>query len=112
MPGGYDFSLPLYYQRIGGTGFAYGAAKPADLGPPPLSVRLLQPLAALRDLIRVRVEAALPGENGHIAAALIMGDQRGISPTPRRMPCAPPASATSSRSPACIWRWSQAPCSG
>ena len=79
-PGGYDFSFPLFYQQIGASGFAFGAAAPADIGPPPLGVRLRQPLASLRDLLRVRIEEALPGDYGHIAAALVMGDQRGIAP--------------------------------
>ncbi len=46
--------------------------------PPPWSIRLRQPLAELRDTLRVRIEEALPGNYGHIAAALVMGDQRGI----------------------------------
>ena len=80
MPGGYDFAFVPYYEGIGATGFAYGNARPAPaLGPPPLGIRLAEPLARLRDLIRVRIEQALPGDYGHIAAALIMGDQRGIS---------------------------------
>ena len=40
---------------------------------------MLEPLAHLRNAIRLRIEQALPGDDGHIAAALIMGDQRGIS---------------------------------
>jgi competence protein ComEC len=78
MPGGYDFSYTLFYQRIGAVGFAFGGATPAAIGPPPLSIRLAEPLAHLRDRLRGRVEDALPGDYGHIAAALIMGDQRGI----------------------------------
>jgi competence protein ComEC len=78
MPGGYDFAFAPFFQRIGASGFAFGAAKPADIGPPPLGIRLLQPLAQLRDMLRVRIEEALPGNYGHIAAALVMGDQRGI----------------------------------
>ncbi len=39
---------------------------------------MAEPLAHLRDRLRQRVEDALPGDYGHIAAALIMGDQRGI----------------------------------
>jgi competence protein ComEC len=80
MPGGYDFAFVPYYQGIGATGFAYGNAH-ADpaLGPAPLGIRMSEPLARLRDLIRVRIEQALPGDYGHIAAALIMGDQRGIA---------------------------------
>ena len=79
MPGGYDFARVAFYERIGAVGFVYGAAKPADIGPPPLGIRLSVPLAHLRDTIRRRVEAALPGDNGHLAAALVMGDRGGIS---------------------------------
>jgi competence protein ComEC len=78
MPGGYDFSYTLFYQRIGALGFAFGGATPAAIGPPPLSIHVAEPLAHLRDRLRQRVEDALPGDYGHIAAALIMGDQRGI----------------------------------
>ena len=45
----------------------------------PLGIRLSRPLELLRNTLRVRIEEALPGDNGHIAAALIMGDQGGIS---------------------------------
>ncbi|MEO8668743.1 MAG: ComEC/Rec2 family competence protein [Bauldia sp.] len=79
MPGGYDFARAAFYEGIGAVGFAYGAARPATLGPAPLGVRLWRPIEELRDLIRVRVEEALPGDNGRIAASLIMGDQGGIS---------------------------------
>ncbi len=79
MPGGYDFARVAYYAGIGAVGFAYGAAKPADLGPAPLAIRLGAPLAHLRDTIRRRIEAALPGDSGHLATALITGDRRGIS---------------------------------
>jgi competence protein ComEC len=79
MPGGYDFARAAYYDGLGGVGFAYGAAKPAEIGPPPLGIRLAMPLAHLREAIRKRVTEALPGDNGRIAAAMIMGDQGGIS---------------------------------
>ncbi len=79
MPGGYDFARVAYYAGIGAVGFAYGAAKPTMLGPAPLAVRLGQPLAHLRDLIRRRIEAALPGDGGHLAAALVTGDRGGIA---------------------------------
>ena len=80
MPGGYDFARVAYYARVGAVGFAYGAAKPApDLGPAPLAIRLSEPLAHLRDAIRRRIEAALPGDTGHVATALITGDRGGIS---------------------------------
>lgn len=79
IPGGYDFARAAYYEQIGGSGFSYGAARPADIGPPPFSVRIWVPLARLRDAIRNRVMAALPGDPGRIAVALITGDRRGIS---------------------------------
>jgi competence protein ComEC len=79
IPGGYDFAFAPFFQRIGGSGFAYGAAKGIDLGAPPVAIRLDQPLGAFRDTLRVRIEDALPGDYGHIAAALVMGDQRGIA---------------------------------
>ena len=79
MPGGYDFGRADYYDGIGAVGFAYGAAKPADIGAPPLGIVLRKPLADLRETIRRRIIAVLPGDTGEIAAALVMGDQRGIS---------------------------------
>jgi len=81
IPGGYDFSFAPFYAGIGGIGFAYGATHPADIGRPPWPIWLYEPLGHLRDGIRARVESALPGNDGHIAAALIMGDQRGIAET-------------------------------
>ncbi|HMN87954.1 MAG TPA: ComEC/Rec2 family competence protein, partial [Bauldia sp.] len=79
IPGGYDFGRAAFYDGIGAIGFAYGAPQPVDLGPAPLGIRLLAPVSDLRAGIRARVLAALPGDNGEIAAALIMGDQGGIS---------------------------------
>ncbi len=79
QPGGYDFAQAAFYDGLGAYGFTFGAPKPADIGPPPLDIRLSQPVAAVREMLRQRIEAALPGEKGHIAAALIMGDQNGIS---------------------------------
>jgi len=79
LPGGYDFALAAFYARIGGIGFAYGNPKPAGLGPVPLDIRFAAPLAHLRETIRDRITAALPGERGAIAAALVMGDQGGVS---------------------------------
>lgn len=79
MPGGYDFGRADYYDGIGAVGFAYGAAKPADLGPPPFGIRLRAPLADLRETIRRRILGVLPGDTGEIAAALVMGDRRGVS---------------------------------
>jgi len=79
IPGGYDFARAAFYDGLGAIGFAYGPPKRADLGEPPMAIALTRPVADLRALIRARIVAALPGDNGEIAAALIMGDQGGIS---------------------------------
>ena len=79
LPGGYDFAFASFYQGIGATGFAFAAPDRADLGPPPLALRLMKPLADLRHSIGQRIEDSLPGEQGRIAVALIVGDQGGIS---------------------------------
>lgn len=79
LPGGYDFARDSYFRGIGATGFAYGAAKPADLGPPPLSIRLREPLEAVREAIRARIAAGLDGESRYIASALIIGDAGGLA---------------------------------
>ena len=77
-PGGYDFALADFFKQVGAVGFAYGAATPVDLGEPRFRVRLVLPISHLRRTIRERVLDALPGDKGQIAAALIMGDRRGI----------------------------------
>src|SRR4029079_7457217 len=79
QPAAYDFGQAAFYDRIGAIGFAYGGAKPAELGPAPLPIRIMRPLAHLRETIRRRIVAALAGDDGRIAAALIMGDQGAIS---------------------------------
>ena len=79
-PGGYDFARHAYYGGYDAVGFTYGAPSPApELGPAPLDIRLKTPLARLRDGIRARIEAALPGDTGEVAAALVTGDRGGIT---------------------------------
>ena len=79
IPGGYDFARTAFYDGIGAIGFAYGAPKPAAIGPPPFGLALGRPVADLRAAIGARIVAALPGDNGQIAMALITGDRGGIS---------------------------------
>jgi competence protein ComEC len=79
LPGGYDFARDSFFRGIGATGFAYGAAQPADIGPAPLSIRLREPLEAVREAIRARIVAGLNGESRYIASALIIGDAGGLA---------------------------------
>ncbi|MCW5696620.1 MAG: ComEC/Rec2 family competence protein [Bauldia sp.] len=79
MPGGYDFGRELFYEGIGGSGFSYGPPDLVDLGPAPSGIAWKIPLERLRETIRARIEAAIPGDNGQIAVAMIVGEQGGIS---------------------------------
>jgi len=79
-PGGYDFSRDLYFQRIGATGFALGAIKTLD--PPTgagLWLRYATVVQGIRDAIDARIRAAVPGDAGAIASALITGKRDAIS---------------------------------
>lgn len=79
-PGGYDFARDLYFQKIGATGFTLGKIERVDPpGPPPRRLRFLTGVAGLRDAIDTRIRAALPGDAGAIASALITGKRDAIS---------------------------------
>jgi competence protein ComEC len=79
-PGGYDFSRDLYFQRIGATGFVVGALKIAEapIKPGPW-LRYATFIEGIRDAIDSRIRAAVPGDAGSIASALITGKRDAIS---------------------------------
>ena len=79
-PGGYDFARDLYFQRIGASGFVLGQIRQVT-PPEPLDLRLRYAAAIghLRDAIDARIRAALPGDKGAIASALITGKRDAIS---------------------------------
>ena len=72
-PGGWDFQRAAFFEGLGGSGFALGPVEVLEQGTAP-------PLAPLRAAMEARVMAALPGDAGAIAAALLTGGQSGISP--------------------------------
>jgi competence protein ComEC len=79
-PGGYDFARDHYFQRLGATGFVRGAIKQAaPPEPPDLSLRVKAAIGMLRDAIDARIRAAVPGDTGAIASALITGKRDAIS---------------------------------
>jgi len=79
-PGGYDFSRDLYFQRIGATGFVQGAIKTVDPPVPPgARLRYATFIEGIRDGIDGRIRAAVPGDAGSIASALITGKRDAIS---------------------------------
>jgi competence protein ComEC len=79
-PGGYDFARDMYFQRIGASGYALGRLK---IEPPPVPVgywlRYLALVDSMREAIDDRIRAALPGDQGSIASALITGKRDAIS---------------------------------
>ena len=80
LPGGYDFARVAWFAGVGASGFTYGAVKPWPEAPPPgMKLILLSGIETLRVAASGRIRAALPGDTGAIAAALIVGDRAGIS---------------------------------
>ena len=80
QPGGYDFARSAFFDGLGGTGYVMGAPKPLDDAP---ELSLLEKASAAIERLRLsmtaRIEAALPGPNGAISAALITGERAAIS---------------------------------
>lgn len=73
-PGGFDYARQVWFERLGGVGFAFTA--PEHLAPPPRDWATA--LAGLRHRITARVQDGIGGASGAIAAALITGEQRAI----------------------------------
>ncbi len=74
-PGAFDFQRRAWFDRLGAVGYAVAR---------PEIVRAAEPsgaslwLADLRQRIAERVRAALPGDSGAVAAALLTGDRGAI----------------------------------
>ncbi|MEQ8825795.1 MAG: ComEC/Rec2 family competence protein [Filomicrobium sp.] len=80
IPGGFDFARYAYFRGIGAVGYAVSG--PVVVPSPESSGFLNQASHAIgrfRQEIGDRVTAALPGQTGAIAKALINGDRSGIS---------------------------------
>src|SRR6188768_2377785 len=79
-PGGYDFARDMYFQKIGASGYALGAIR---VKPPPAAagfwLRYATTVDGIRETIDDRIRAALPGDRGAIASALITGKRDAIS---------------------------------
>jgi competence protein ComEC len=80
MPGAYDFQRRAWFDRLGAVGFTLGAPSliPAPEGAGPSRWRAA--VEAVRTTITARIRAALPGDTGAIAAALITGETHAIPP--------------------------------
>ncbi len=79
-PGNYDFAFHAYFDGIGANGFFLGLPKLAPAPPPDtLAGRLEQAVARLRGAVSARIDEAVGGEDGNVAAALIAGERAGVS---------------------------------
>ncbi|MDO8878049.1 MAG: ComEC/Rec2 family competence protein [Pseudolabrys sp.] len=79
-PGGYDFARDMYFQQIGASGYVLGKIRTeTPQAAPSLWLRYAGFIDALRDGMDNRIRAALPGDRGAIASALITGKRDAIS---------------------------------
>ena len=80
LPGDYDFGRQAWFAGIGAVGYAMSppSIDPAA-GEVPRDLALWAGVQRLRQAIGARIAAALPGETGAIATALITGERGGIS---------------------------------
>lgn len=74
-PGGFDFSRQAWFERLGGVGYAVNA----PVLTAPHAARWQDGLSALRHSLSLRIRAAIPGQAGALAAALMTGDRGGIA---------------------------------
>ena len=79
LPGEYDFARAAWFMGLGAVGFSRAAAERVESAvAPPFSLQVTAAVARVRQAIGRRVLAALPGETGAIANALITGERGGI----------------------------------
>ncbi len=79
LPGDYDFGRTAWFLGLGAVGYAREPPERITLAAMPWSLRWRAPIERLRRAIGQRIAAALPGETGAIAVALITGERGGIS---------------------------------
>lgn len=76
MPGAYDFQRDLFYSGIGATGYAVSRLEVTGEAAPATAWHILVQL--WRERATAVIRAALPGETGAVAAALLTGDRSGL----------------------------------
>lgn len=78
-PGGFDFRRMAWFDRLGATGIARGVVLAIDpRAPPGLWERAVLAVAGWRAHLAEALRAALPGQRGSFAAAILVGDRSGI----------------------------------
>jgi competence protein ComEC len=80
LPGAFDYARTAWFEQIGGVGYTFSKPE-VERGAGAVGWRdsALQRIETARTAIATRVKAALPGEIGAIATALITGERGGIS---------------------------------
>lgn len=76
LPGAFDFQRFAWFQRLGAVGYATGAPVLLERGRPS---GLIMRIDELRRGLTERITTALPGDAGAFAAAILTGDQNGLS---------------------------------
>ncbi|MGE0422171.1 MAG: ComEC/Rec2 family competence protein [Reyranellaceae bacterium] len=76
LPGAFDFQRFAWYQQLGGVGYAIGAPSLIRRGRP---AGFIMRIDELRRGLTERITTALPGDAGAFAAAILTGDQNGLS---------------------------------
>ncbi|MFN0218909.1 MAG: ComEC/Rec2 family competence protein [Hyphomicrobium sp.] len=80
LPGAFDYARTAWFERLGGVGYAFTAPVIDDRAAPDgYRDEAWRWIESVRAEIAARVAAALPGEAGAIATALITGDRGAIS---------------------------------
>lgn len=77
-PGAYDFGRGAWFERMGGTAFGLGETRPANLSPPPWSLRMAMRVNAMRFSLAQRIVDRLGERTGGIAAAMTTGHETWI----------------------------------
>ena len=80
LPHGYDFARWAWFQGIGGVGFVYGTPRVLKAPISGVMEQVNSRLDELRLSMTGRIERAIPGPDGSIAAALITGERGEIDP--------------------------------
>ena len=74
-PGSFDFARQLYFERIGGVGFAVSPPEVIEQSQDALAIRIEQARLALAR----RITTAAPGQGGAIVAAVITGKRGAVT---------------------------------
>jgi competence protein ComEC len=78
MPGGYDFARVQWLQGLGASATAREPLRIDRGRSPPITLMLKSQLEELRIVMAERIRAALPGELGLLAVALITGERASL----------------------------------